>query len=234
MKLQPQSTPFDAIRQMRPDGTEFWSARSLMPLLGYPRWQEFKAVLDRASISCDVQGQNPTDHFSGLTLKTPTGRPSEDIQLSRFGAYLLAMNGDPSKPEIAAAQGYFVVKTREAELKVQTPLSSFAMIAALATQADQLEQRTSALEAHNLILTAKVETITSNSGWFTVKAWASLRSLSMPNEQAKTIGKKCAALCRERGITPQLARKQIRMSSKEKPTRQGGEGNRYLNVNTII
>lgn len=30
-------SPFDAIREVRDDGTEFWSARVLMPLLGYVR-----------------------------------------------------------------------------------------------------------------------------------------------------------------------------------------------------
>ena len=27
-------SPFDAVRQVRADGTEFWSARDLMPLMG--------------------------------------------------------------------------------------------------------------------------------------------------------------------------------------------------------
>ncbi len=42
----PHASPFDAIRRVRDDGTEFWSARDLMPLLigrlaekvGRPYW----------------------------------------------------------------------------------------------------------------------------------------------------------------------------------------------------
>jgi DNA-damage-inducible protein D len=37
--------------------------------------------------------------------------------LGRGGAYLITMNGDPSKPEIAAAQIYFAAKTHQMELE---------------------------------------------------------------------------------------------------------------------
>lgn len=65
--------------------------------------------------SAEVQGQNPETLFTDASKKTG-GRPQQDYELARFACYLVAMNGDPRKQEIAAAQAYFAVKTREAEM----------------------------------------------------------------------------------------------------------------------
>jgi DNA-damage-inducible protein D len=43
-------------------------------------------------------------------------RSVKDYLLSRFACYSIAQNGDPRKPEIAAAQAYFIISTRENEL----------------------------------------------------------------------------------------------------------------------
>ncbi|MFW9032728.1 BRO family protein [Corynebacterium striatum] len=110
-------SPFDAIKNTDTEtGMEFWSARDLMPLMGYPRWNEFKVPLERAMKSAEVQGNDVATLFRGSAEKT-SGRPREDFHLTRFAAYLVAMNGDPNKPEVAAAQAYFAVKAREAETR---------------------------------------------------------------------------------------------------------------------
>lgn len=112
----PASSPFDKIRQVRADGAEYWSARALMPIMGYGAWREFKVPIDRAMKAAANQGSDVVRDFGVSPKKSTGGRPAEDFELSRFAAYLVAMNGDPNKPEVAAAQAYFAIRTREAEL----------------------------------------------------------------------------------------------------------------------
>jgi hypothetical protein len=103
---------------------------------------------------------------------------------------------------VAMAQGYFAVKTREAELRIETPksITPLEMIAQIAAEAVKQEQRTATLEGHINVLEAKLETIVGASGYFTVKAWAKLYHKQMPLKQAAAVGKKCAQLCRSRGL----------------------------------
>lgn len=95
---QPAS-PFDSIKKVREDGTEYWSARDLMPLLGYDKWQNFAAAADRAKIAAEVQGHDVGNLFVG-TVKKTGGRPQQDYELTRFACDLIAMNSDPRKPEV--------------------------------------------------------------------------------------------------------------------------------------
>lgn len=101
---------------------EVWSARDLMPVAGYSRWEDFSRAIERAIASVNSSGLDAADHFRGVPKLVELGsgakRQVEDVQLTRYGCYVLFQNGDARKPEIAAMQSYFAVQTRKQELGV--------------------------------------------------------------------------------------------------------------------
>ncbi len=145
-------SPFDAIRRTDEHG-EYWSARDLMPLLGYTKWERFEDSVDRARISMANAGNDPERNAS--RLREPSGKTERvNYRLSRYGAYVVAMNGDVRKQEIADAQAYFAAKTHEAESRPKTTVvvseisrrELAAMVIAEADRADAAEQRARELE----------------------------------------------------------------------------------------
>jgi DNA-damage-inducible protein D len=117
-----QSSPFDALRQTDEHGNEYWRARDLQVPFGYSKWENFEEAFEKAIASRKNIGQNPDLWI--LEVRKPItsgkGRIQEikDYRLNRPGAYLVAMNCDGRKPEISAAQNYFVAKILEAELAI--------------------------------------------------------------------------------------------------------------------
>lgn len=99
---------------------EVWSARDLMELAGYDRWDNFNKAINRAIESVNSSGLDASDHFRGVAKLVQVGsgakRQIEDLELTRYGCYILFQNADARKPEIAAAQQYFAVQTRKQEV----------------------------------------------------------------------------------------------------------------------
>ena len=123
-KINLYKSNFDAIAQSVKDESnesiEVWYARELQKVLGYARWENFTVAISRAMESCKTQNINIDDHFREITKMIPLAkgaqRAIQDYMLTRYACYLIAQNGDPKKEEIAFAQSYFAVQTRNAEL----------------------------------------------------------------------------------------------------------------------
>ncbi len=111
---------FDSVAKKTEENIEFWYARDLMGLLGYEQWRNFENVINHAIESCEASEIEPLDHFREVTKMVALGsgaqRQVRDYMLTRYACYLIAMNGDTSKEEIAFAQSYFAVQTRKQEL----------------------------------------------------------------------------------------------------------------------
>jgi DNA-damage-inducible protein D len=113
-------SPFDAIKHHDKRG-DHWSARELSVLLGYKpnAWHNFESVIAQAMEACRGSGQDVDAHFERVETQSPTASRRytvKDVHLSRYGAYLVVQNADPSKEVVALGQTYFAVRTRQDEL----------------------------------------------------------------------------------------------------------------------
>ncbi len=209
IKRENQPSPFDQIKQVDTDGNEYWLARELMPILGYQQWRQFEDAISRAIAACSNIEQESEKHFLRLTAKSTGGRPRDDFKLSRYGCYLTAMNGDPRKPEIAAAQSYFVVKTREAETQTQLKaMTQIQLLAALAQQLAEQEQHLLEQQQQQTQILARLKAVEVEQDRFntpcghkySVVGFANLQGLEISVKEASTKGRKASALCRKQGI----------------------------------
>ena len=72
-KINSLNKDFETIRKIDKNGVEFWQARELMPLLGYPNWQKSEEVIARAAQSCINSGQAVDNHFNQLVKMVTIG-----------------------------------------------------------------------------------------------------------------------------------------------------------------
>ena len=110
---------FEDIKQIRADGTEFWSARELAPALEYTKWENFQNVIKRAMIACENSGHSVEDDFPEVRKIVDAGitsKPVKDYELTRYACYLIVQNGDPRKEVIALGPTYFAIQTYRQEV----------------------------------------------------------------------------------------------------------------------
>ena len=77
---------FEDIKQIRADGTEFWSARELAPALEYTKWENFQNVIKRAMIACENSGHSVEDDFPELRKIFATMSSDEFNKSQNYGA----------------------------------------------------------------------------------------------------------------------------------------------------
>lgn len=80
----------------------YWLASDLMRLLGYDNEATFKKVVLRAQGSCATSNVDPLENF--IRIQRQDGEP--DLKLTRFACFLVAMNADSRRPEVAKVQTY--------------------------------------------------------------------------------------------------------------------------------
>lgn len=99
--IQSLTTNFESFARKTDDNLEFWLARDLQNLLGYTKWDNFKNVIEKAKVSCEIAEVSVSDHFADVgkmvTIGSGAEKEVDDIMLTRYACYLIAQNGNPQK-----------------------------------------------------------------------------------------------------------------------------------------
>jgi len=113
----------DSAKRISQRGGEYWMGREIQKILGYSTWENFQKVIKKARMACMSTGVDENDHFRDTTKMVPIGSgamvQTTDCFLTRYACYLIAMNGEASKPEIGTAQTYFAIQARRQEMQDQ-------------------------------------------------------------------------------------------------------------------
>jgi very-short-patch-repair endonuclease len=96
------ASPIERIKRVDSDGNEFWSARALMPLLGYVKWDKFRAVCYDAYSALCIENPNQIDLLpSSITVEIGFGalREIEDWRLSYLAVERVLSRAATYKPQ---------------------------------------------------------------------------------------------------------------------------------------
>ena len=112
-----RQSPFEAIRRQDEQGNDYWSARELMALLGYQKWQDLSDAVERAKRDCETANRNVDDNFTRARKDSGKRGPSQqDYHLTRYACRLTIMAARSQNDAIAAhARTYFSDQVEAAE-----------------------------------------------------------------------------------------------------------------------
>lgn len=117
--LLPHLSTFERIKHREQDGREWWSARELMLLLTYSKWQDFHKVIQAAiAVYQNSGGEDAAAIFMATRKDSPNASkkyPQLDYELTRHACYLVVLSADGSKPAVALGKTYFAITTEQYE-----------------------------------------------------------------------------------------------------------------------
>lgn len=116
------------------NGVRYWLAREFMNRLGYESWASFKNIINKSMVSCSQLGIKINESFIE-TEEELNGKKVESFKLTRFACFLITMNADSKKPQVAKAKIVFaaiadiaVENDAISRLEVRNDLSQFETI----------------------------------------------------------------------------------------------------------
>lgn len=212
----------DEIKQILDDGTEYWFARDLMPLLGYKDIDNFNKVIDKAKEACISSSIDSFEHFRDVTRElkrtnqhTEYNAKVKDTILSRYACYLIGQNGDPRKKEIGLAQTYFASQTYKQET-----------LENLSKDGKRLYIRDKILDQNKKLTSTAKESGVSNFGEFHDAGYKGLYGLSLKDvAKRKRIGKDKLL---DRAGETELAANLFRITQTDEQLKQQLESNKFV------
>jgi DNA-damage-inducible protein D len=93
------------------NGQIYWYASDFIHWLGYREYAPTMPPINKAmSVCLSIPTIITADHFRE-EVRYLDGKPIKDFKLSRFACYLVSMNADVKKAQVAKAQAYFAAFT---------------------------------------------------------------------------------------------------------------------------
>jgi DNA-damage-inducible protein D len=97
------------------NGVRYWWASEYSEMLGYSSYDTFRKSVNKAIQAFMATGIEYFNDFR-QELRIIDDKTVQDIKLSRFACYMVAMNADPKKPQVAKAQMYFADQVEKINL----------------------------------------------------------------------------------------------------------------------